>query len=387
MSRRRLAPALWLTAALACGGTQDAAAPEAEPIAAAIDSVGRPMSLPRWATEGHGGALVFFDAREGGLLRVQPGADSALPVSRRGAGPFEYRGIERILRGRGDSLWVLDRVLLKAIVLDGDARPVREEPSPFPPTFGSALPSGGVRAISEAGDWYSGVREARFAPTFYVDDSASVVRWRRTDGRQDTLARVAMVPVLFNATGAAPRLEIFDPFDAWGVFRDGRVIVVRAQDYSIELVEPDGRVIQAGRGPSTALALTRADAERTRDAVLREREALLRAMPMNPLAGQAGAGAGSRPPPVLPDPLPARWPLLRSSEILVDWQDRAWVRVRTVPSSTGASRYDLFDREGRFLKAVALDSNATLVGFARRALIVAWRDDDDLQWVRWHPLP
>jgi hypothetical protein len=226
-----------------------------------------------------------------------------------------------------------------------------------------------------------------FAPSFHVDDSGSVVVWRKTDGRQDTLARVGMRPVEFTSRTAAPRLDAFDPIDAWGVFRDGRVIVVRGRDYGIELIDPDGRVTKAGRGPTPLLPLTREDAERTRDSLNRARAEVLRMMPMNPMAGEAGATPGSRPEPALPDPLPTHWPLLRGDEVRVDWQERAWVSVRSTPRDTGATRYDLFDRDGRFLKAVEVGAGGIVIGFGRSAVFVAWRDADDLSWVKRHPLP
>lgn len=110
-------------------------------------------------------------------------------------------------------------------------------------------------------------------------------------------------------------------------------------------------------------------------------------MPMNPLSGQAGVAPGGRPVPALPEPLPQHWPLLRGDEVRVDWQDRAWVRVRNAPRDTGATRYDLFDHDGRFLKAVSVAPGGLVIGFGRSAVFVAWRDEEQLSWVARHPLP
>ncbi|MBX3134195.1 MAG: hypothetical protein KF689_12510 [Gemmatimonadaceae bacterium] len=372
---------------LACGEPARTDAPPPVPLGAASDSLAAPRTLIRWLAETQNGVVVIHDQRDGGLMRTRAGSNDLVPVTTPGAGPLEVRRVQRILRGPGDSLWVMDIVGVKAVVLDADGRPKREERSPIPSSATASLNFGWVRAVSEAGDWYASDRTMRFAPTFYVDDSASVVRWRRADGRTDTLARVGMRPIEFTARSIPPRLDAFDPIDAWGVFRDGRVIVVRARDYGIELVEPDGRVIHAGRGPTALIALTRADAEYTRDSLNRERAELMQQMPGNPLGAQAGVAAGSRPLPALPDPLPSHWPLLRGDEISVDWQDRAWVRVRSAPRDTGASRYDLFDRDGRFLTAVAVAAGGRVIGFGRQAVFVAWSDDDGLQWVKRHPMP
>lgn len=375
-----------LVAVLGCTESPPRDVPPAEPLGAATDSIATSFTMPRWLSESADGSLVLFDRAAEGLHRVPSGSGEAAPLSMRGRGPMEYRMVQRILRGPGDTLFVMDLPGAKAIVLDAQARPVREQRSPVPTSMTSAFTDGWVRAISDAGDWFFSDREMRLSPSFFVDDSASVVIWRTASGRRDTLARVGMRPIEFSARTSPPRLDAFDPLDAWGVFRDGRVIVVRGRDYSIELVDPDGRVTQAGRGPTPLLSLAREDAEFTRDSLNRQRAELLRRMPMNPMSGAAGV-SGGRPPPALPDPLPTHWPLLRGDEVHVDWQDRAWVRVRTAPRDTGPSRYDLFDRDGRFLKAVAVDAGGIVIGFGRSAVFVAWPDEDELRWVKRHPLP
>ncbi|MBA3853575.1 MAG: hypothetical protein C0503_04115 [Gemmatimonas sp.] len=356
-------------------------------LASAVDSIATPLSMPRWLAEAADGSLVMYDRVENGLYRVERGVGDAALLSTKGAGPMEYRVAQGIVLGPGDSLWVMDRPGSKAIVLDSEARPVREQRSPISSSAADAIGNGWVRAISATGDWYGSARAMSFAPTFHVDDSASVIIWRRATGRTDTLARVGMRPIDFTSRNAAPRLDAFDPIDAWGVFRDGRVMVVRGRDYGIELIEPDGRVTRVGRGPTPFLPLTREDAELTRDSLNRARAEVLRMMPMNPMSGQAGATSGGRPPPALPDPLPANWPLLRSDEIRIDWQDRAWVAVRSAPRDTGGTRYDLFDRDGRYLMAVSVAVGGRVIGFGREAVFVAWPDADELQRVKRHPLP
>lgn len=366
--------------ALACAESPDRGVPAAEPLGAAVDSISTAFTMPRWLSESEDGTLVLFDRAEERLHRVVRGRGEAEPLTTRGRGPMEYRIVHGIVRGLGDSLVVMDMDGTKAIVLDAGARPVRQQRSPIRPSATASIGEGWIRAISAAGDWYASDRAVTFSPRFYADDSASVVIWRAAVGRTDTLARVAVRRETFTPPTAPMRIGVFDVVDAWGVFRDGRVIVVRGRDYGIELIDPDGRVKRAGHGPMPRLPLTREDAERTRDSLSRQWAELLRMMPM-------GDQARARPAAALPDPLPSHWPFLLGNEVRVDWQDRAWVRVRTAPLDTGASRYDLFDRDGQFLKAVAVDAAGAVIGFGRSAVFVAWRDEDHLSWVRRHPLP
>lgn len=365
---------------LGCAESPDRDVPPLEPLGAAVDSIATAFTMPRWLSESEDGSLVLFDRAEERLHRVVRGRGEAEPLAARGRGPMEYRIVHGILRGLGDSLVVMDMDGTKAIVLDAGARPVRQQRSPISPSATASVGDGWIRAISSAGDWYASDRAMTFSPRFHADDSASVVIWRAAEGRTDTLARVAVRRETFTPRGAPMPIGVFDVVDAWGVFRNGRVIVVRGRDYGIELIDADGRVTRAGHGPTPRLPLTRDDAERTRDSLSRAWAGVLRMMPM-------GGEARARPAVALPDPLPTQWPLLRGTEVLVDWQDRAWVRVRTAPLDTGASRYDLFDRDGRFLRAVTVDAGGMVIGFGRSAVFVAWRDEDDLSWVKRHPLP
>jgi hypothetical protein len=379
---KRIAAAL--IAGLACAGAEDSPAPDTLALAAAIDSLDTPFTSPSWLQETQDGVLVIYDGTDAGLVRVNPTTRALEQVSRRGSGPLEYRTVHRVLRGPGDSIWVLHSGGSRAIVLDASGKPVRDVAGPLRETIGM-FPSGGVRGITESGDWIAGIREAQFAPAFRVTDSADIVRATPLSGTQDTLARVAGIPVHVVNTGAPVTIEAFTPYDAWGPFRDGRVIVVRANSYRVEVYEPDGSLVHAGNGPtgSVPIPLARADAERERQRVIESR----RNARVNPLAAQMGVSAADRPDPVLPDPLPSHWPLLRSNDIRVDRQERAWVHVRGTAEGQGASRYDLFDRDGRYLKSVAIAANEHLVGFDQAALWIARSDDDGLQWLRRHPLP
>ena len=379
---KRIAAAL--IAGLACAGAEDGAAPEPLALAAAIDSIDTPFTSPAWVQETQDGVLVIYDALDAGLVRMNPSTRALEPISRVGRGPLEYRSVHRVLLGPGDSVWVLHTGGSRAIVLDASAKPVRDVTGPLRESIGM-FPSGGVRGITASGDWIAGIREAQFAPAFQVKDSADIVRAIPESGAQDTLARAAGIPVYVVNTGAPHTIEAFTPYDAWGPFRDGRVIVVRANSYRVEVYEPDGRLVHEGQGPTgrVPIPLTRTDAERERARLIESR----RNTRVNPLAAQMGVSAANRPDPILPDPLPSHWPLLRSNEIRVDWQERAWVHVRSTAEGQGASRYDLFDRDGRYLKSIAIAANERLVGFDRAALWIARGDDDGLQWLRRHPLP
>jgi hypothetical protein len=89
----------------------------------------------------------------------------------------------------------------------------------------------------------------------------------------------------------------------------------------------------------------------------------------------------------LPDPLPEHWPVLVHESIHVDSRDRAWLAVRESAFDSTGIRYDLLDREGKWVDAVRIPRGFTFVAFGRGTLYVARRDADDLLWLQRYALP
>jgi hypothetical protein len=125
-----------------------------------------------------------------------------------------------------------------------------------------------------------------------------------------------------------------------------RVVVLRDSSYVPELYLPDGTMRLADPIPYTPVPLTREAADRMLDSTARATgQMVARAMEGAGISAPRGLSALA-----LPNPLPSQWPLFDENAVAVDFKDRLWVRVRTAAFDTSAVRYDVINREGRFVR-------------------------------------
>lgn len=205
-------------------------------------------------------------------------------------------------------------------------------------------------------------------------------------GGHDTVANLATFRGMTASTGGTRSvIGSFDTRDGFGVFSDGRVLILRGATYTPELHDADGSVRRAEPVVHQRVALTDAEIRSVMDSMQRKTSASMASV-LARMPGNAGKAAPSFEY-VAPDPKPEFWPLLSEESIPVDRQDRAWVPVRDSAMATLGQRYDLLDREGRFVQAVRIPRGYVLAGFGRATLYVARRDDDDLLWLGRYPLP
>lgn len=342
-----------------------------------------PFTGPIRMVELRGGRVLLMDTRESRLLRLDFSTGLADTVSRSGEGPLEYRGsIFRLALAPADSVWGYDLRRRRILVFDPDGKPARSFSTMA--TEGRAAEMGApwMVAVDSAGRWLGYGWRFTEEPPFILPNLVVTRVDSRTNFR-DTITHLASPRSGRTALGQSI-VGDFDPRDAWAAFSDGRVLVVRAADYLVELHHLNGRVDTVGRVPYRPVPLTLADAERQRDSSARQLGALV----ATAMANIPELKDRPLPPThVLPDPLPLHWPLLTEPEIPVDRRDRAWVRVRTAPFDTGSSRFDLLDRDGRFVHAVLAPAGERLVGFGRDHVYLARRDEDGLLWLRRYPLP
>ena len=65
---------------------------------------------------------------------------------------------------------------------------------------------------------------------------------------------------------------------------------------------------------------------------------------------------------------------------------RLWLR-RPVSMNHTNYRYDVVDRRGQLLGVVSLASGERIVTVGKAAVYIAWKDEDDIERLRRHPLP
>ena len=372
-----------LTAVLGCSAEPATNVPPAQPLGGVAEEFPEPFTGPIRMLELRDGRVLLMDTRESRLLRLSFADGSADTITRNGEGPLEYsRSLFRLALAPGDSVWGYDLRRRRILVFDPDGNPARSFSTMVGTGRAAEMGAPWMIAVDSAGGWHGYGRRVTEEPPFLLPDFV-VVRVDTRTGARDTVTqldspRSGRTPLGQSIVGD------FEPRDAWTAFSDGRVLVVRGAEYLVELHHRDGGVDTVGRVPYRPVPLTLADAERQRDSSAK----LLGALVATAMANIPQLENRPLPPThVLPDPLPLHWPLLEEPEIPVDRRDRAWVRVRTAPFDTGSTRYDLLDRDGRFVTAVAVPARELVVGFGRGVVYTARRDADELLWLRRYPAP
>lgn len=369
-----------------CDARGELAVADPEPIGEMIAEFPAPFTGPIRLAELRDGRVLLNDTRERRLVRVNFSTGVQDTVATIGSGPLEYRSIYALATAADDSVWGFDIVAQRIMVFAPDGTPVRFFATTSSTEPSAALDAPWMRAVDPAGRWYGSARDFTVGPPARIGDSSRVVRVDPANGRMDSVAELATWRSVRTPSGEFV-VSSFDTRDAWGAFADGRILIVRGADYGLELYDTSGAVHRAGPVPHRRVPLSRASAQAVLDSTVRLMGPMVRAaiaaLPRGTTSGAAPAGLGY----VLPDPLPTHWPLLFDDVVAVDRADRAWVRVRTAPLDSGAVRYDLIDREGRFVRAVELPRGEQLVGFGEGVVYVARRDDDDLLWLRRYGSP
>ena len=343
-----------------------------------------PFSGPLQLVELRNGNVLVHDSREKRMAVADFRTQEQAEVSREGGGPTEYRSVLGLWKMPGDSVQALDLFQQRMLVLDPSGKAVATRPLPGAGDPMAMMNRPMTRHIDAQGRWYGQQIAVSFeGGRMSMSDSAVLVRTVPASMKHDTLTRI---PTFTTAPEFSPqqiriRVPGYPPLDAWGVFPDGRVIVVRGRGYVPEIYPVGTAMQRAAALPYAKLPVTAADRRTMMDSVRRAVDEGLRQA-----SGMAGAGAANIPPIELiePDPWQTERPPLTADVIRVDPRGRAWVPVL---DRTPGQRYDLLDAQGRILDAIKLEPGIQLLGFGTNSVYTARKDEDDLLYIRRHPLP
>lgn len=343
-----------------------------------------PFSGPLQLVELRNGNVLVHDSREKRMAVADFRTQEQAEVSREGGGPTEYRSVLGLWKMPGDSVQALDLFQQRMLVLDPSGKAVATRPLPGAGDPMAMMNRPMTRHIDAQGRWYGQQIAVSFeGGRMSMSDSAVLVRTVPASMKHDTLTRI---PTFTTAPEFSPqqiriRVPGYPPLDAWGVFPDGRVIVVRGRGYVPEIYPVGTAMQRAAALPYARLPVTAADRRTMMDSVRRAVDEGLRQA-----SGMAGAGAANIPPIELiePDPWQTERPPLTADVIRVDPRGRAWVPVL---DRTPGQRYDLLDAQGRILDAIKLEPGIQLLGFGTSSVYTARKDQDDLLYIRRHPLP
>jgi hypothetical protein len=376
---------------------------------------GEPFTVIGGLRELKDGRVLVSDMKDKSLQLIDF-KGSATKIGREGSGPGEYGLPGRLIPLPGDSTAVFDMVNQRYLTIHPDGKAGKDwrlEAASPPPTAPAADGRGGGRggAISFAqprgfdakGNIYYEGPAFTFSPEgeMVPGDSAPVLRFDRAARRIDTVAYRRVVKANMQVSGGRGNQNIrigaanpMMPQDDWTVLPDGRVAVVRAADYHLDIFSSASRKVS---GPAVPYEKVRIDAAAKKMVEAMRAKGAGNQVRMTVSMGNNGTqrsasvgGSAADLPPLTdwPDVLPAFMALntLPGSGVLSRPNGEVWV-PRMQRSADAVPSYDVFDASGKIIGKVALPKNHRLVGFGQGTVYLIRVDDDDLQYLQRYRLP
>jgi hypothetical protein len=357
-----------------------------------------PFTLVNSVRELSNGQLVVADSRDKTLQLISFDG-GAKKIGREGSGPGEYGMPSRALPGAGDTTFVYDPLNSRFLVVDPNGKPVT--------TFAlGGETDGGARliqapqAVDSRGRFYFRGSPFVAAATFGPNgperaDSIALYRYDRATKKYDTLA---WIPNTMQTSGSAARtsggqtvrmMAMTPPFaaaDQWTVTPDGRLAIVRGEDYHVDWYQ-NGRKVSGPPIPFEKIKVTEADKTEWRAGRGRG------GTTMNVAIGGVRRGSGGAPGAASAAERTAQtlsagsmqepeWPEFKGpfSTVAAAPDGKLWVLRHG--KAGDAPTFDIIDASGRPTMKVVLQKGSRLVGFGNGTVYVVRLDEDDLQYLQ-----
>jgi hypothetical protein len=166
--------------------------------------------------------------------------------------------------------------------------------------------------------------------------------------------------------------------DSWAVFPDGRIAIVHGSNYTVEMIQPDGRRTTSRPIPYERIPVTPADQTAEMDFARKG------------LADQMQAAKRNMPPNMTldfqllpPETWPSVYPPISPMQVYAAPDGRLWV-LRATPARLDRQQWDVIDASGNLVQRWRLPVRARLVGVGAGVAYVVQLDEDDLQTLQRH---
>jgi hypothetical protein len=222
--------------------------------------------------------------------------------------------------------------------------------------------------------------DQKVAMTPVNPDSAPILRGDFDTRKVDTIAwlktptqgRMGM-EMKENPAGGVPSITMHmmvNPFpmaDEWSLLSDGTIAIVRAHDYHIDWIDPDGTHRSSPKMPIVWRRYTDDERHQRVDSLKRLMdEQLKRQMSQLP----PGSPQIKIDVSVVPDSeFPQFWPPIQQGSVLADLNARLWILPTTSNNAGNGLTYDVVNRKGDVVDRVQLPKDRVLVGFGPHNVI------------------
>ena len=347
-----------------------------------------PLTTLAGVVELGGDRIAVLDREEQRVVVADVRTGTVRPVARIGDGPREYRMPWTLMDLAGDSAAIYDAANRRLLVIRPDGTP--GDFLGIPGTSSTVhLPMGpnGPAAIDHAGRFYwtgnrfdlrPGVRPNSLA------DSVPILRQAAGARRPDTLGHLRR-PNLgargeLDAADAERHARLAWPMrDDWTVLPNGTVVVVRAPEHRLEVLEQSNRgrmiALPAAALPLTSWLRSRWEARRCGERTLAYRVRSDGSLSRPTLTGGSAQTCG-------PHTWPEIVPGFLAGETVADPRGAVWIR-RTPRTVRDASTYDIVPVTPQATRqVVTLPSGVRVVAVGARRIYAVRTDDDGLQYLQ-----
>lgn len=357
------------------------------------------------------GRVLISDMKDKSIQLVDL-KGSATKVGREGSGPGEYGMPGRLIALPGDSTAVFDMLNQRYLNIHPDGKPGKDwRLEAATPPASAQPPASGGRGGGRGGPTFSFAAPRGFdakgniyyeGPAFVVSpegemmpsDSAPVMRFDRAARKIDTVAyrRVAKgnTQVSGGRGGQNIRVGGANPLaaaDDWTVLPDGRIAVVRAPEYRVDIYRTAAQKVS---GPVIPYEKFRVDdavkkmveAQRVKNAASSVRMSISVGNNGTQRTASVGGPVGDLPPLTdWPEFVPPFQSAGNSGAAQTRPNGEIWV-LRTRRPGDDIPTFDVFDGSGRLIGKVSLPKNTRLLGFGQGTVYLVRVDDDDLQYLQ-----
>ena len=346
-----------------------------------------PFTLVTSALELRPNQVLAVDGSEMTVSLVDFAKGTVAAFGRQGSGPGEYRVPAGLFRMRGDTLWLFDAMQQRIVVFNPDLTPGTTFPMlVFDQSTTTALTA--PFASDRMGRLYASAMKIEAGRQggqmqMSIPDSVGLVRVEpRGNAARTELARLRF-PVSgkpdIQQNGMAFKYTMPYPglvaADAWAVFPDGRIAIVRGATYTVEFIGADGKRSSA-KVAYDPIRVTAADQKAEMDSARRQ------------MTEQAKSVQKMLPANVsmdfellAPATWPSSYPPVSPLGALAAPDGRLWVK-RATPARVGREQWDVIDQAGKLVARWRLPSRTTLVAVGQGVVYTTRTDEDDLRYLQ-----
>lgn len=290
-----------------------------------------------------------------------------LSMGREGSGPGEFGSLDRLVLGPGDTLLAYDGMQNRVTVLAPEGRFVRV----------AAMPTTGGAPLWYAGRFDDGTllltRPATLRPDARPGLRRDTLTYLRTNVGTERLDSIAALPgseslVVAQGAGSATYRRALT-VDPTALTSGDSLFFATGEGFAVEVMGADGRLRRRVRAAVPMREVTAEDRAGFHDGMLE----------------RARGPARARVEAMLTEmPFPRALPAV--DRLMVDAEGNLWTSEFQRPGESGGERWNVIDRSGRWLGAVAMPDGFRASQVGRDFVLGVARDSTDVERVRLHRL-